>query len=487
MSNPAPAQPSRIQTRPLAIFLIVAVLVATALRVPGLFTNFWCDEIWSWWLAGHIHSAAGVVLSETAHIDNNHPLATLFLYLMGQNQPVWVYRLPALVAGVGCVLIATRMMLRQGKAEAIIAALLFTFSYPLIFYSSEARGYSFVVLFSLLSFDFLQKSLRTPSQKAYISELLFGVCCVLGFLSHLMFINTYTAAIAWSLVRVRQLEPTTGLRLLRLARLHIIPVLFVLWFFNVFVKNLVDGGAPPTSPAAVLLQTLSLTLGGGDSGPLAGLAAAIVLLIFVAALVYLARQPAVTWIFFLFAIVIAPAMMCTRALYFNARPQPLMPRYFLISIAMLFLCICPLLAHLWRRSQLWRQTLAWMLALYVIGNLWNLGSFLNVGRGHYAEALAHIAAQTPPTAAQPGLALSSDNPIRTELLLRFYGPRIFGSRPITVSTDPQPWLIFNRFNADAAPAIRYGNHVYELSGIYPSSALSGWMWQVYHSQEVTSH
>jgi hypothetical protein len=459
--------------------LLLIVVLAAALRIPGLFTNFWWDEIWSWSIAGQLHSVAGVLLAEVAHIDNNHPLNTLWLYLMGQRQPVWVYRLPALIAGVGSVALAARLMLRIGKLEAGIAALLIALSYPLIFYSSEARGYSLVIFFSFLSFDLVQRSLQAPSQKSYGIECLFGISAVLGFLSHLMFVNAYTAALVWSWVRVRELETTTGARLTRLARLHTIPAIGVLLLFHYFVRGMVDGGAPPTSPRAVVLQSLSMTVGGPGSGGFACITAAIAISLFAGALIYLKKAKSAIWVFFIVAVVVAPAMMCTRALYFNARPQPLMLRYFLISIAMILESTCPMLAYIWRRSSIGRTALKMCLCLYAMGNLIHLCAFLAVGRGHYEEALTEIANQ----AHGKTIALSSDNPTHIDLILQFYGPRVSQTHQFTVDTDPHEWLILNRIGSNEQPTLDYSGRQYFLVRVWPSTNLSGWGWHVFRESK----
>jgi hypothetical protein len=400
---------------------------------------------------------------------------------MGQNQPVWLYRLPALLAGIGSVLMAMRIMLRLGVAEAVIGGLLFAFNFPLIFYSSEARGYSICVFLSLLSFDLLQSALSERSRASRVAELCFGLCTVLGFLAHLTFLNVYIAGFAWSLIRVRQLEPTTVLRAARLIRLHAIPAIGVLLLFHFFVGQMVYGGAAPTSPAGVILQSLSLTLGGPEGGAMALVVSIITGGLFIAGLIFSARRGSTKWVFFLFAVVLAPAMICTRALVFTDRPQPLMLRYFLTSIAMLLLCITPVLASMWARGGGFRCALLVACVIYLTGVSLHLASFLTMGRGHYAEALSQIADQSPGRAME----LSSDNPIRTRRLIEFYGPRMAPGDQITVTDNPTLWLIVNLADPTAAQTITYRKCVYSLKGCYASGDLSGWTWAVYRQKSHT--
>jgi uncharacterized membrane protein len=462
------------------VVVTALILVGLALRIPGLFTDFWMDEIWSWTIAGQCRSLADVVLSDASHIDNNHPIATMFMYLFGQNQAAWVYRLPSLVAGIASVGMAARMMRRVGNVEACLATILFSLNYLLIFYSSEARGYTFVVFFTLLSFDLLNRCLEQPAQRSYGLEAFFGACCCMGFVSHLMFVTAYTAALAWSLVRVRQLEPTTGRRLARLARLHALPSVFVVLFYHVFMWNMVEGGGPSTPGRVVLLKSLSLTLGGPAEGLFAVVAAMIVAGLFLLGLFVKENSERSIWVYYLFSIVIAPALMCIRGVYFNAKPQPLMLRYFLISISMFLLLICPLLGQWWRSGRHGRQGVMLFVAMYTAANLWHVNNFWILGRGHYSQALAQIAAQTPSGSIQ----LCANAAPRTEMLLGFYRSRACPGRQVTVSEEPTRWFIRDRFDAAPPPLATFKGKSYLLTRVYPSIDLSGWYWEVYRADQT---
>src|SRR5438477_12394292 len=116
--------------------LVLIVLVASALRVPGLFDDFWLDEIWSYRIARELQRPLDVLASPVAQTDNNDPLNTTLLELMGARQPWWVYRLPALVAGVGSLLVTAALTSHHGRGEARVSTALIGFSDPLVLYSS---------------------------------------------------------------------------------------------------------------------------------------------------------------------------------------------------------------------------------------------------------------------------------------------------------------------------------------------------------------
>jgi hypothetical protein len=81
-----------------AIFLIAALL-----RLPGLFTELWLDEIRALSNVAAIGSAAEVFTG--IHHDSNHWLVSLWMYALGQEASFWMYRLPSFLAGVAAVLV----------------------------------------------------------------------------------------------------------------------------------------------------------------------------------------------------------------------------------------------------------------------------------------------------------------------------------------------------------------------------------------------
>ena len=57
--------------------LAALVLVATALRLPGLFTDFWLDEIWTLKIVLGIDSGWDI-FSEVRHSNNHHHTTLIF-------------------------------------------------------------------------------------------------------------------------------------------------------------------------------------------------------------------------------------------------------------------------------------------------------------------------------------------------------------------------------------------------------------------------
>ena len=68
----------------LALFGIVAL--AALLRLPGLATDLWLDEIWTLAMIDQRTTAVFDVFTNIRH-SNNHHLNTLYFYLLGDQQP----------------------------------------------------------------------------------------------------------------------------------------------------------------------------------------------------------------------------------------------------------------------------------------------------------------------------------------------------------------------------------------------------------------
>ena len=157
-------------------------LVALALRLVGLDSGLWVDEIYS--LLGSFRRPLAQIVSEFPR-DNQHPLysvlAHISLVLLGES--AWTLRLPAVLFGVASVpllyALGTRVTTRR---EAFLAAALLTVSYHHIWFSQNARGYSALAFFALLSTSLLLRGLERPRAGVYIG---YGVAAALGAYTHL--------------------------------------------------------------------------------------------------------------------------------------------------------------------------------------------------------------------------------------------------------------------------------------------------------------
>src|SRR5688500_17228352 len=178
--------------RLVSLVIFALVFLAAVPRVAGVYGDFWLDEIWSWRIAANIAAPKWILLHPVARYDNNHPLNTLTMWLSGHHVYSAVYRVPAVMSGIGTIVVAAIVLRRRGVAEMFAGVLLVGFACRLVSCSSEARGYAPAVFFALVAFDALDRYLRS---RGWFANLAFVLACVLGIAAHLTFVYFWAAAV----------------------------------------------------------------------------------------------------------------------------------------------------------------------------------------------------------------------------------------------------------------------------------------------------
>lgn len=160
------------------MLLATIILLALALRVVGLGTDLWIDEIVT--LTQFVRPPWSQMLL-SYDLANNHLLNSILVKLavgvLGEAE--WAVRLPALVFGVGGVWALARLgALVAPRREALGAALLLAVSYHHIFFSQNARGYTALLFWATLATVFLIRLREAPSGRAafgYIATMSLAV------------------------------------------------------------------------------------------------------------------------------------------------------------------------------------------------------------------------------------------------------------------------------------------------------------------------
>jgi len=166
-------------------FAIVAALtaVAAALRVPGLNSGLWFDEIVT--VVESLRRPLSELITRFPPNSNNHPLysllATLAVIAFGEHP--WSVRLPAFLFGVASVpalywlgtAVATR-------TEAMLAALLLTCSYHAVWFSQNARGYTALLFFTIVTTSLFVRAMEESGPRAAAA---YGAAMGLGLYTHL--------------------------------------------------------------------------------------------------------------------------------------------------------------------------------------------------------------------------------------------------------------------------------------------------------------
>jgi hypothetical protein len=434
------------------------------LRLLPCFNAFWFDEIWSWQISRVVTSPLQILTNPLAQSDNNHPLNTLWMYLVGDTSQWWIYRLPSLLTGCATVLLILWMERKLFRWSALTICLLIGLSFPLITYSSEARGYAPMMLGAVAAYYLLRSN-------AWPQKIAFALICTIGLLCHLTFLHFLLAA------GVGVLAEKKPRKLLLFTPTLIVFVAYI-W---IFLRHLQVGGAPPASTTATIAETLSLLLGGPLAGMMSHFIAVVVLACIAGALFWLYRRSMPDAFFFLTAIFLAPALTILPRSFSPTSAPSLQVRYLLVPFIFSLILLTRYFAAVLQGRSWMRKLCIPIIALATLGNGYHLGRFLAVGRSDYRAALTHMAANTQATV----ITWSSDNEsnnFRVNTILWYYKRFLPPGEIIYPSNDPT-WFILNILDTSSLPStlppFRSGSSIYQFDSIYPAYGLSGWSWVLY--------
>ena len=476
------------------------VAVCAAVRFAAARNDLWLDEVWSLRLVQQVHSAAEIV-TRLWH-DNNHPLNSLWLYLVGPEQPAWKYRLLAWATGTATVFLAGLIGRRQyqllhpaeeprrAQVAGLIGATLVGGSYLLIHYSSEARGYGPVVAGGFLAmFALVRTSTRPDSAWA----LLYGLACIVGLLAHLVAFQVMLGGVAWSVVVAFRTWPRWRDRAVHLACWHVLPWAFLGLYYFGFVRKVEIGGGPKL-PLVNVLGSLAAFTAGLPEGVGTAVALPLVLVALVVALACILRRDRALAAFYLTAIFLAPALgvMASRFML-------LYPRYFIMSAALALLAGSYGLARLWfwerigpmgRKRPLGRTAAAVLLTAFLAGNGLHTARLLRDGRGQYQAALRYIAERTPTNE----ITVTSDSDFRNYGMMDYYRAAVGPAHTLRyfpgtqLPPDGPQWIFLHRLDEATPPPPAEleiaGSWRYRLERTFPHAPLSGWDWYVYGRVEA---
>jgi hypothetical protein len=455
---------------------IGATILAAAflVRFAAAMGDLWLDEIWSIGLATRARSPFDIL--RITH-DNNHPLNTLWLWLLGAGRASFLYRLPSVIAGMAAVVVAGLLARRKGRAEMLAAMVLVGGSFLLIQYTTEARGYSLGYMFVLLGLLALQHHFDDPD--AIWATALFNAAMLMAFLSHFSTLTAYGAIGIWWLVVLLRRRSGLGPLIRDGLALHALPLAATLAVYLGFIRHMKIGGGPITEVLDVVRETAALSLGWSHTGWVGTVGAALAGVILIAGIGLLAARGDDRWVFYLLGIVLFPAL----ALLLR-QPFYVAPRYFIVGTVLFLLLLSELVGWLFRHGAPGRMAFVCVLAVFVVSNGILTFELLQYKRGHYRQAIEYILAATDTRPVQ----ITSDYDFRNQMVLDYYSHTLslegqFAYTPFAVSLDTGPeWLILHRIGDREAEPPRineWGEYRYEQQRIFRSSRLSGASWFVY--------
>ncbi len=179
------SDPSPDQEAPQVFLISALLLIGLGLRLYGLNLGLWFDEIAAY--VNYVNMPLGVLIT-TYDSENQHFLYTILAHICVQlfGDSAWSVRLPAVGFGVGSLL-GVYLLGREVFRErvALLATALLTFSYHHIWFSQNARGYTGVLFFSLLSSWVFLWGMRTNQVWWWIS---YAGTVALGAFTHITMI-----------------------------------------------------------------------------------------------------------------------------------------------------------------------------------------------------------------------------------------------------------------------------------------------------------
>ncbi len=457
------------------IIFALGILLSSSLIVLAARGDLWLDEIWSLSFA-ETAKTPWEILSLFKH-DNNHILNTLFVYLIGKQQNLLLYREFAIISGIASFVLIVKIASQWGRLEGIFVLLLAGTSYPLILYFSEARGYAPAILFGLLSFYILQD---LQIRYSPVKLVLFWLASMLGVLAHLTFIIVFSALAVYIIHHEFTVNKTFFVTSWRIMKYLSVPFVFIISFYFYYIRGMAIGGGPPVDKYAELAKGADCLLGLPDALWSIGLLLILLILSFVVFMAYSEKKP--VWTFYLAVLLIIPASIIavTNPAYFHFR-------YIIVCFPFYYLILSFILAKVWRvDKKVLRSLVVLVIFLYVAGQSMYLSPLFRYGRGNYQAIIKEMV----DTTAANVITVGSDNDFRNKVVLSFYARFLPDGKTIQYvnqeswASQPPEWLIVHSLDESAVPepwVQTSTNLIYRLIKTEKFSGNSGFSWFLYHA------
>ena len=457
-------------------WLTAIIVLGVLLRLSAAGGDLWLDEIWQLQTVRSFHS---IWDQFDLRISGAQPSAyTSLLYLIGSEESP-LMRIPSLLFGILSIPLVAFLTFPRGKLLSIIATFLFSISYPMVLYGSEARGYSAMIFFGLLAWITVDRGIR--NNKPILAPL-FWASSLLAILFQPISLQLYTGLLCWSVVHTYRATPRRALRISMWW--HGPTLLCIVCYYALFLRHISPLDGPTGSRLEVVLNTASLLLGGPQLTacvPALGFTAlgvAILALSVVGSSVFrLFRHSDDVWVFYLASIVLAPTAMVVAT-----NPASFSVRYLLPALV----AAIPLISGFLVRQQSANRFSSAMVVLTLVaitfGNYVYIKQLLTNGRAQYRSALEYIINQSE----QLPTTLASANDFRGEMITNYFGTRVSNPgtiqyQPKSASGAPSVWYLAHGYDRYCAPAdqLSQGGVLYKFEKLFDFSTLSGWQWYLY--------
>lgn len=474
--------PQRSASKSLFIIISFIILLALSLRLYAATDNFWLDEIFTYFLATeHVRSVNDILWG----IKIEHQfLVTLYMYVLGDQQYWFWYRLPSVILGTGCLVFMGLLGYRRmGTATLIGMLALAAVSYPLIVYSSEARGYAPATFFALAMFYTIEKYWQKNNQFWLLG---YWIAAVIAFLYHPASVCVHLSFGLWSFIR--ELRAKRGFPSIckELALCHGVPFAVIAALYLVVMRHWGSIGGDVLLLDRVIADTMAVLVGlpmRPEFRLVALCFGSLVMTICLAVLARVVRSD--IWFFYFTVLLLAPFIM----LVINPRPY-IYVRYFVILFPFFYLMLGQAMDAVAKMNGKAKILIYGLYFLMIAGNVLSTSDFLRIGRGGYLDAIQYMADKTP----RANVLVGSDHDFRNGLPFVFYSKYIQNRGMIYLKSDAWPpegpdWLLaHNTCSVDGTPksTIEVKGNVYQLARSYPVLGLSGVNLHVYYNSSYNN-
>jgi hypothetical protein len=445
--------------------------------------DLWLDEIWSLHFAESVHSPLDVFTK--IHHDGNHYLNTLCIHFLGRHGNWPGYRIPAIIAGLVSVVLAGVIGYRRNVTSGYFCMVLVAFSYVQILYSSEARGYASVVCLSLLCFLLMDIYLQNH---LWWIGLIFSLCAILGFMSHLVFGPFFLSMLLWSAYHLLKTKTPRKPTSVALLLCYGAPVAFLVVLYFIDIRHMETAVGTHMGLLHGYGSSLGWAMGIRSPNFLLPLTDGVACVLLALGVQTLRREKSDSFVLFIGSIVVMPLLAG-----WAWHGQGYYVRYFIIGIAFLLILFGFILADLWSWGRQRRTVSCLLLAFYLAANGWHTLRLFQHGRGHNAEMVRYLADNTNGLVTTIG----SDSDSRFSKILQFNEPEFDPSKTGTYYSRGQwpsngvEWLVYHRdsFEDPVSPGAQVTDgkgNLYDLVNTFPTAPLSGFHWFIYHRRAKTA-
>jgi hypothetical protein len=211
-------EPRRLEplTQPDYLLALGLTLAALAVRIPGLNSSLWWDELGT--LYRVVHRGWLVLLAFNAEGTNHILNSTLIKVTTGTlGEHEWLVRLPAFLFSLATpvvVFLALRKTL--GRGPSAVVGLILAFQVSAVLQATNARGYAGGLFWICIATSLLGALCRDPTPRRAIAYVVSGVLAT-GFMAFsLVPLSAHGAlgAIGWLVQRRRRPEVALRMRLI---------------------------------------------------------------------------------------------------------------------------------------------------------------------------------------------------------------------------------------------------------------------------------